>query len=129
METAQYRSMLDETYENGDAVSPGRDAFVYDDDLSWDQPLETAAVKRPEPRPARPAPGPSQSAKRAHGRAGGDRPPRRPTGGGGSEKPDHPGWRAYVCVAVITLSFLCMLVLAVVMMTQMACYFWKDFCN
>ncbi|MCI6039522.1 MAG: hypothetical protein MR742_03265, partial [Clostridiales bacterium] len=62
METAQYRSMLDETYENGDAVSPGRDAFVYDDDLSWDQPLETAAVKRPEPRPARPAPGPSQSA-------------------------------------------------------------------
>ena len=47
---AQYHSMLDAAPETGPAASSARDAFVYDDDLSWEQPLETAAVKKPEPK-------------------------------------------------------------------------------
>ena len=119
---AQYHSMLDAAPETEPAASSARDAFVYDDDLSWEQPLETAAVKkhalsqstlrRPHPR--------GRNGER--GEAGGGQPPRKPGGGrqGGRKKPDHPGWRAYMCVAVTALSVLGILVLAVVMMPQMA---------
>ena len=123
---AHYRSMLDAGPDGETAVPSARDAFVYDDDLSWEQPLETAPVKKTEPRPPRPASAPPKGQKPAHG---GGQPPRKPGGRGSREKPDHPGWRAYVCVAVITLSVLGMLVLAVIMMPQMAGYFWKDFGN
>ena len=128
---AQYHSMLDAAPETGPVASSARDAFVYDDDLSWEQPLETAAVKKPEPRPVHAAPPPSEGPKRERSEAGGGQPPRKPGGGrqGGRKKPDHPGWRAYVCVAVTALSVLGILVLAVVMMPQMAGYFWKDFGN
>lgn len=128
---AQYHSMLDAAPETGPAASSARDAFVYDDDLSWEQPLETAAVKKPEPRPVHAAPVPSQGPKRERSEAGGGQPPRKPGGGrqGGRKKPDHPGWRAYMCVAVTALSVLGILVLAVVMMPQMAGYFWRDFGN
>ena len=123
---AHYRSMLDAGPDGETAAPSARDAFVYDDDLSWEQPLETAPVKKTEPRPPRPASAPPKGQKPAHG---GGQPPRKPGGRGSREQPDHPGWRAYVCVAVITLSVLGMLVLAVIMMPQMAGYFWKDFGN
>ena len=51
---AHYRSMLDAGPDGETAVPSERDAFVYDDDLSWEQPLETAPVKKTEPRPPRP---------------------------------------------------------------------------
>ena len=41
----QYHSMLDAAPEAAPAAPSARDAFVYDEDLTWDQPLETAAVK------------------------------------------------------------------------------------
>ena len=123
---AHYRSMLDAGPDGETAAPSARDAFVYDDDLFWEQPLETAPVKKTEPRPPRPASAPPKGQKPAHG---GGQPLRKPGGRGSREKPDHPGWRAYVCVAVITLSVLGMLVLAVIMMPQMAGYFWKDFGN
>ena len=128
---AQYHSMLDAAPEAAPAAPSARDAFVYDEDLTWDQPLETAAVKKPESAPPRPAPSQARGESRERGRTGGGQPPKKPGGRrqGGREKPDHPGWRAYVCVAVIALSVLGMLVLAVVMMPQMAGYFWKDFGN
>ena len=128
---AQYHSMLDAAPEAAPAAPSARDAFVYDEDLTWDQPLETAAVKKPESAPPRPAPSQARGESRERGRTGGGQPPKKPGGRrqGGREKPDHPGWRAYVCVAVIALSVLGMLLLAVVMMPQMAGYFWKDFGN
>ena len=74
---AQYHSMLDAAPETGPVVSSARDAFVYDDDLSWEQPLETAAVKKPEPRPVHAAPAPSQGPKRERSEAE-DSPPESP---------------------------------------------------
>lgn len=49
--------------------------------------------------------------------------------GGGSDRSTRGGWKAYLYVAVITFSLLGVLLLAVVMMPQMAGYFWRDFGN
>ncbi len=78
--------------------------FVFDDELAWNQPV--AAPAKPQTAPVPP---PKRSRK----------PKRRQKG----------GWRAYACVLVICLSFAGILVLGVMMMPQVAGYFWRDFDN
>ena len=46
-----------------------------------------------------------------------------------SRRKEYKPWKAYFYVAVITLCFLGMCIIAVMMMPQMAGYFWKDFGN
>ena len=55
-------------------------------------------------------------------------PGRQPAGGRQGRKEEKP-WKAYLYVAIITLCFLGMCLIAVMMMPQMAGYFWKDFGN
>lgn len=126
MEAGAYRSMLDDP----PAQPPqerSSDAFIYDDDPSWDQPLDAVPVRRQAAAPA---------AARPRGSAPPPRGPQRPVQqrpfDGGERRRgrgEGSGWRAYLYVAVIALSVLGMLMLGVMMMPQMAGYFWKDFGN
>ena len=103
----EYESMLSEP------VQAVQDSFLYDDDPSWDQPVGSLPVpRRMQEQPPRPAQKHAPSPKR----------------GSGSRK-RRGGWRAYVYVAIISLSLAGMLVLGVMMMPQLAGYFWKDFPN
>lgn len=127
MEAGAYRSMLDDP----PAQPPqerSSDAFIYDDDPSWDQPLDAVPVRRQAAAPA--------AAARPRGSAPPPRGPQRPVqqrpfDGGDRRRGrgEGSGWRAYLYVAVIALSVLGMLMLGVMMMPQMAGYFWKDFGN
>ena len=83
------------------------DDFVYDDEPSWNQPLAPVGIKPPAHTGKRPAPAgrPQKKAKR------------------------RGGWRAYWYVTVICLSLAGMLVLGIMMMPQLAGYFWRDFGN
>lgn len=127
MEAGAYRSMLDDPpAQPPQERSP--DAFIYDDDPSWDQPLDAVPVRRQAAAPA--------AAARPRGSAPPPRGPQRPVQqrpfDGGDRRRDRregSGWRAYLYVAVIALSVLGMLMLGVMMMPQMAGYFWKDFGN
>ncbi len=96
----QYQSMLDASPAQTDAP------FVYDDEPAWSQPVSALPVRAPIPknRPAQPAP------------------VRGSNGGKG-------GWKAYLYVALITISVLGMAMLGVMMMPQLSGYFWKDFGN
>ena len=87
------------------------DDFVYDDEPSWNQPLAPVGV-RPPARTGKRTPPPSAPARRPQKKA-----KRR------------GGWRAYWYVAVICMSLAGMLVLGVMMMPQLAGYFWRDFGN
>lgn len=126
LEGAHYHSMLEAASSDAPAPPPARDAFVYDDDLTWEQPLESVPVMeraRQTAAPARRAAGQKSAPARGNGA------PRRQQPQDADGRRDRSGWRAYACVAVIALSVLGMIVLAVVMMPQMAGYFWKDFGN
>ena len=96
----QYQSMLDASPAQTDTP------FVYDDEPAWSQPVSALPVRAPIPknRPAQPAP------------------VRGSNGGKG-------GWKAYLYVALITISVLGMAMLGVMMMPQLSGYFWKDFGN
>lgn len=106
----EYESMLE--------VHSASSSFVYDDDPSWNQAMDKLPTPV-TPRAARPADG--QTARGAAGV-----PPRRSQGG---KRRRHGGWRAYLYVFIICLSLTGMLVLGVMMMPQMAGFFWKDFPN
>lgn len=96
---------------------PPADPFVYDDQDIWRQPLPKAQVRQrmPAPAPARKAARLNrQPAARNNGRTSGD---------------GHRNWHAYLYVGIIAVCFLCMSVLGVMMMPQMAGYFWTDFDN
>lgn len=104
----EYESMLDSTVSYAGEAQP----IVFDEDPVWDEPLMLAPDKPPEE--------PRAGSSAASGRA--SRPPRssgRRRGGG----------HAYGYVAVICLSLAGMLVLGVMMMPQLAGYFWRDFPN
>ena len=87
------------------------DDFVYDDEPSWNQPLAPVGIK-PSARTAQrtsPQAVPARRSQKRSKRRG--------------------GWRAYWYVAVICLSLAGMLVLGIMMMPQLAGYFWRDFGN
>ena len=86
-------------------------AFVYDDEPNWNQAVSDLAVRTP----VRPK-GPSAPKGRA---------PRKREGG--SDR--RGGWKAYLYVALITVSVAGIAFLGVMMMPQLAGYFWKDFDN
>lgn len=105
----EYESML------SDPVYTAQDSFLYDDDPSWDESVGMLPLARTQQeRPSRPAQKPV--------------PPQPPKRGKGSRR-RRRDWHAYVYVAIISLSLAGMLVLGVMMMPQMAGYFWKDFPN
>ena len=87
---------------------------IFDDDPSWKESIGSLPVRRAR-QPVQP---PRQQPVR---------PPRKRKGGAG-RKEDKP-WKAYLYVGIITVCFVCMCVMAVMMMPQMAGYFWKDFGN
>ena len=94
--------------------------FLFDDDLDWRASVQSLPVRRragsrpPEGQPnRRPEPGRRKPAK------GKDR------GRGRETKP----WKNFLYVFIIALCFFGMCVLGVMMMPQMAGYFWKDFGN
>lgn len=125
---AMNRSLLGE-----EAALPSEDArdFVYDDELSWRQPLSDIPIQ-----PVRRSRAPARSRVEAADSSAPLRAKnqkavpakRRHVQKGGKGKEPRP-WKAYLYVGIITASFLCMCVLVVMMMPQMAGYFWKDFGN
>ena len=100
LQSVEYESMIDT-----DSVQP-EDDFVFDEETAWDQPLVPAPVKQ-HPQPV--SVGGKSSNKRRKKRSG--------------------GWKAYAYVLVICLSLAGILVLGVMMMPQLAGYFWRDFDN
>ncbi len=100
LHSVEYESMIDTGAEQPD------DDFVFDEEPAWNQPV--AAPARPKAAPV-----PQQPHKQ---------PPRR-------KRRQRGGWRAYGCVLVICLSLAGILVLGVMMMPQVAGYFWRDFDN
>lgn len=120
MEGQAYKSLL--SSEDNRAM-PEREGFVFDDDPAWNQPLsglplvERQSAARQAPR------SPEGRNVVSKNKA------KRGAGGGKKERGARGGWRAYLYVAVITISLLGMAVLAVMMMPQMAGYFWKDLGN
>lgn len=104
----EYESMLD----GATAYAGESQPFVFDDEPAWDEPLALAPDEPPEESRA--------GASAVSGRP--SRPP-RPSGH------RHGGARAYGYVAVICLSLAGVLVLGVMMMPQLAGYFWRDFPN
>jgi len=96
----------------GNEAQQPDDDFLYDDEPSWNQPLTAAPVRR---APAQPPQQPRQSG---------------PSGGGsGRQRKRRGGWRAYGYVALICLSLAGICVLGIMMMPQLAGYFWRDFGN
>ena len=94
--------------------------FLFDDDLDWRASVQSLPVRRragsrpPEGQPnRRPEPGRRKPAKD------------RNRGRGKETKP----WKNFLYVFIIALCFFGMCVLGVMMMPQMAGYFWKDFGN
>lgn len=115
--------------------------FVYEDEDRWQKPLP--AARRPVQQDRRQ----SQSKQRttdAKGswnnltqrvreigqmmRTGGNNSSGNNAGQYFGKKP-YKSWHAYLYVGIITVCFLFMSVIAVMMMPQMAGYFWKDFEN
>lgn len=103
-----YESMLD----RAQPMSEPEDSFVFDDDPSWNQTIEPIPVRQTAQQLPR-KPQPAQQSTRKNGSG------RRRKGGA----------KAYGYVAVICLSLAGIFVLAVMMMPQLAGYFWKDFDN
>ncbi|MBR5547377.1 MAG: VanW family protein [Clostridia bacterium] len=99
LHNTEYESMIDTGKEQPE------DTFVFDDEPTWNQPV-TAPVRPPHPQQRQPV---KNSGKR--------------------KKRKSSGWRAYACVMVICLSLAGTLFLGVVMMPQLAGYFWRDFDN
>lgn len=101
LQSMEYESLIDTS------AAPASDDFVYDDRLSWDQPLaaQSSTPSRPQPPAPRPAPQKGGRGKRRSGK------------------------RAYGYVVLICLSLTGILVLGVMMMPQLAGYFWRDFDN
>ena len=87
---------------------------IFDDDPSWKESIVSLPVRRAR-QPQQPAGQP-----RPH-------PPQRKQGG--SKRREDKPWKAYLYVGIITVCFVCMCIMAVMMMPQMAGYFWKDFGN
>ena len=111
----EYESMLvGETHSHSSSAS-----FIYDDDPSWDQAIGDLSASD-MPRAAR---SPGEQPQRSGAVVP---PPRRSQGGARRHR---GGWRAYFYVAVICLSLAGMLMLGVMMMPQMAGFFWRDFPN
>ena len=112
-------------YEVSGELSPALDEpFVFDDDPSWKQPVSSV------PMTARPKAQEPERKKNVQKREPPPRTEKNTAGGGGRSRDRQPrGWQAYLYVGVITLSLLGMCVLGVMMMPQMAGYFWKDFGN
>lgn len=104
----EYESMLD----GATAYAGEPQSFVFDDEPVWDEPLTLA----PDEPSQEPRAGSSAASSRS------TRPPR-------SSGHRRGGGRAYGYVAVICLSLAGMLVLGVMMMPQLAGYFWRDFPN
>ena len=111
LQGVEYESMLDEPVR---PVPSYQDSFLYDDDPSWDQPVGMLPLIR------------SEAQEQHHGQPHQPSPQARKRQGGRRRR---GGWHAYAYVAVIALSLAGMLVLGVMMMPQLAGYFWKDFPN
>ncbi|MEG2315195.1 MAG: VanW family protein [Clostridia bacterium] len=120
----------EETFE--DIAPQPEELFVFDDEPAWQQPIATVPVAR---RQMAAAPG-AQGEPLQYSEARAKRPshPRAPAkksgqGGGKHQRKEPRGWKAYLYATLIMLSVICMCVLAVVMMPQMAGYLWTDFGN
>ena len=100
-----YESMIDP------AGQPQGDDFVFDDEPSWNQPVAAAPV-RPAAKPA------GENRKITHS---------DPSGRNG--KRCRGGWRAYSYVLAICLSLAGIFVLGIMMIPQLAGFFWRDFDN
>lgn len=105
---AEYESMLESTAD----ADFEQESFVFDEEPAWDQPIRPVreAVHQQHPRQPVPSRRPEQNHS-GHGR-------RRKRGSHG-----------YGYVVVICLSLVGIFVLGVMMMPQLAGYFWKDFAN
>ena len=116
-------------YESGQSLNPyGRDGqeiktygmeeadgdFFFDEDPAWKESMSHLAVRQrntaPQGRRAAPSAPPVRESR-------------------DSRRKEYKPWKAYFYVAVITLCFLGMCIITVMMMPQMAGYFWKDFGN
>ncbi|MDD5897277.1 MAG: VanW family protein [Clostridia bacterium] len=100
-----YESMIDP------AGQPQGDDFVFDDEPSWNQPVAAAPV-RPAAKPA------GENRKITRGDSSGRNGKRR-----------RGGWRAYGYVLAICLSLAGIFVLGIMMIPQLAGFFWRDFDN
>ena len=92
------------------------DPFLYDDQDLWRQPLPQTRMRQRSPMPQ--TAHKSEKQKRSLNKTGGKQ-----------AKDGHRNWHAYLYVGIIAVCFLCMSVLVVMMMPQMAGYFWTDFDN
>jgi len=104
----EYESMLD----GAEPYAGDSQPFVFDEEPVWDEPLALVPDRPSEEPHGRSSAASARSAR-----------PRRSSGRG------RGGGRAYGYVAVICLSLAGMLVLGVMMMPQLAGYFWRDFPN
>ncbi len=105
LRASAYESMLEPYAED----QPPTEEFLFDDDPLWDEPMP---APKPQPKPV-PQPRPVQPPR-----------PSRPT-----QRRRRGGWRAYGYVFLIVLSLASILCMGVMMMPQLAGYFWKDFPN
>jgi len=103
-----YQSMLDDDQDVWQPSNSTEQTFLFDEEADWDQPLQQSAPqRRPVPPPRRkPSPPPSRGRRKHRG-----------------------SWRTYGWVVLMVLSLSGVLVLGVMMMPQLAGYFWKDFPN
>ena len=121
-----YRSTLS-------AREPDED-FVFDDEPDWRQPIRDVDVtdaptarqpnqyvRRLDAPQKRRAPDSRQKPQRPVGK--------RSNGARDEDAKPHKNWHTYLYVGVITVCLLMVCVLCVMMMPQMAGYFWKDFGN
>lgn len=114
-----------------------RDAFVYEDQDDWEQPLPASRQqhqtvhhhsqsKRFQDQArdlweivSDKAKSVGETLQQGLGRT---------TDSASGKKPEK-GWHAYLYVGIIAVCFVCMCIIAVVMMPQMAGFFWTDFPN
>ena len=103
LQSVEYESMIDARQEAQE------EDFVYDEDLSWNQPVAAAPVSGQQLKNSVPVPRRTPEPKKRKRKRG--------------------GWKAYGYVAVICLSMAGVIVLGLLMMPQMMGYFWRDFDN
>ncbi|MBE5801298.1 MAG: hypothetical protein E7319_03320 [Clostridiales bacterium] len=92
--------------------------FVFEENLLWNASIADMPVFQQRKSPVRSAAATNNTRRQTRSQTGNRQP-----------KDGHKNWHSYLYVAIITVCFLCMSVIAVMMMPQMAGYFWTDFDN
>ncbi len=107
-------------------AAPAHDdiGFVFEDEDRWQQPLPDVPLQTVQPSVSKAPLKNRATSQRLAAKA--SAPKKAPRDNSAGRNKD---WHAYLYVGIITVCFVCMCIITVMMMPQMAGFFWTDFHN